>query len=148
MEMGCPAAVFFGCADAREFFSASDPLPYFQVREGFCVEVARQSKECASVTSVVLQNYQRTVIERCGVVRQRVNYTVERRMDRSARLSEQIHPQMNGSTLFQRTCIRAEQRRGVQQTRFVVASYADGHLCFIHQRGNFPGQYRSFGFVR
>ena len=116
MEMRRPAAVFMGCADARKCFSSRDALADFQPRSGILWRDARTDvKNGPASPAFMLENYQRAVVERRGVVGERVNCAVEWRVDRGAGRGEKIHAEMNGAALREaglglRLPVRSEER--------------------------------------
>jgi hypothetical protein len=88
--------------------------------------MAVESEELEAGCRGVVKDNDGTVVERRGIIGERVDGGVERGGDGSARFDEQIEAEMNGAALGERVSGVAELRRGVKRARFIVTPDADG----------------------
>src|SRR5260370_27127113 len=84
--------------------------------------MAKDREEFLSLSDLVPQNHQRSVVQRSRVIRKDVDNAVQRRAKRRAGLHKQIYPEMNCAALVCGIAARAEQRRSVNQPRLVIPS--------------------------
>src|SRR5579859_3006462 len=136
MEMRRPAAVFRRRSDFREFLPAGDLLTDAKLCQSLRGEMPVKSEELRCLATVVrervLQNHDRTVVERRGIVRHGMHNALEWSANRAARSDLKIDSQMNGAAFVSGIFARAKQRRGIDRPRFVVASDADGSAGAFH----------------
>ena len=126
MKMRRPAAIFASVADVGEDFAARDVLADFQRRECRGGEMAVESEEFDAGSRSVVKDDDGAVIERRGIVGERVDGGVERGRNGSAGFDEEIEAEMNGAALSKWIAGVAEVRRGVERARLVVTPNADG----------------------
>lgn len=84
-----------------------------------------QREELLPVPRSVFEDHQRTVVERRRVVGERVNDSLDRRVDRRSRLDKQVEAQVDRAVLFKRA-VAAEYRRRINGPRLIVSSHAYG----------------------
>src|SRR5215472_18700838 len=100
MRVWRPAPVFLGRPHARKSLSSRNSLANFQFIERLRGQMSVEREKLLAVAGFVPQDHQRPVILRRSVIRKNVNYSVERRAQRRARLNKKIHTQMNRSALL------------------------------------------------
>ena len=142
-----PAAVFASVADMGEDSPTGNALAEFQRRERCGGEMAVESEEVHARCQGVMKDDDGAVIERRGVIRERVDGGVKRGGDGSARFDEQIETEMNGAALGKRIGGVTEVRRGVKRASLVVTTDADGGVRGAQKGLQLPGE-RGFGEVR
>ena len=125
MNMRRPAAIFPGVADVSKNLATGDVLANFQRRKRSGGEMAVKSEEVEAGGRGVAKYDDGAVIERRGIVCQRVDRGVERGGNGIAGCDEQIEAEMNGAALSEWIAGVAEHRRGVERTRFVVTADTD-----------------------
>ena len=118
--------------DAGELLSARDALAHLESVKSFSREMAVEREEFQAVTDCMAQNHERTVIEGRSIDRRGVNDAAKWRVDRCARRSEQIYPEMNGAALMGWVFAGSKKWRSVEQARFVVAADANEGFGALH----------------
>jgi len=126
MKMRRPAAVFASVADMSEDFAAGNALAHFERRERCGGEMAVESEEVDTRCRGVMKDDDGAVIEKRGVIRERLDGGVKRGGDGSAGFDEEIEAEMNGAALGKRIGGVAEVRGGVKRASLVVTADADG----------------------
>jgi hypothetical protein len=125
MKMRRPAAVFASVADMSEDFAAGDALAHFERRERCGGEMAVKGEEVDTRRRGVMKDDDGAVIEKRGVIRERVDGGVKRGVDGSARVDEEIEAEMNGAALGKRIGGVPEASGGVKRASLVVTADAD-----------------------
>ena len=125
MKMRRPAAVFASVADMSEDLAAGDALAHFERRERCGGEMAVKGEEVDTRRRGVMKDDDGAVIEKRGVIRERVDDGVKRGGDGSSRVDEEIEAKMNGAALGKRIGGVPEARGGVKRASLVVTAYAD-----------------------
>ena len=77
MNVWHPPAVFIRHAHSRKFFSTPNALPWFQRSNSFLRQMAVQREESLTVTRVVLQNDERSVVLRRRIVGHDVDHAIQ-----------------------------------------------------------------------
>jgi len=90
-----------------------------------------EREEFFTVASFVLKNHERPVVQRSRIIRRDVNDTVERRSQRRPRLDEKVDSKMDGAPLGCGIAACAEERRGVERSRLIVTSHAEGRPSML-----------------
>src|SRR5215467_1355277 len=103
-----------------------------------------QREKLIAVARLMPQDHDRTVVLRHSIVRQNVNYPVQRRMQRCTRLDEKIDAQMNRSAFLYGVLHAAERGRTVERPRFVVSPNSYSHGGALHFAKYFFREGRSF----
>ena len=83
-----PAAVFIFRAHSRKFLSAPNALARFQMNERILGKMPVECEKVLTITRFMLQNDQRSVILRCGIIGNNVDYAIQRRAQPRPRLDE------------------------------------------------------------
>ena len=122
MHVRRPAAVLRRRTDARKVLSARNALANSKTAESVLCQMTVEREEFLSLSDLVPQNHQRSVVQRSRVIRKDVDNAVQRRAKRRAGLHKQIYPEMNCAALVRGIAARAEQRRSVNQPRLVIPS--------------------------
>ena len=90
----------------------------------------------------MLQNDDRTVILRAGIIGEREDGPVQRSIDRRARLGEQVDAEMNGAEFVGGTAAGGKGGRGVKIARLVILPDGNFDSRLSHDFGNARCQQR------
>src|SRR5260370_41937275 len=108
MTVSQPPAVFIRRAQLRKFFATPDAVPRLQPGKRLSRQMSIQSEKFFATGRFMLQDDQRSVVQRCNIIRGEVNDAVQRRAQPSPRLDEKIHAQMHGAPFIRGIPVRSE----------------------------------------
>src|SRR5262245_24657802 len=137
-----PSAVFDGRTEAGDLFAFRYGAAYAQTFQRLRDKVAVGRAARAAPRRPVSQDDHVAVIERRGVVCERIYLAFDRREDRRARFGKKIDAQMNRASLAGQSAAGLEQRRGVKQPGLVIPPDANPDACLGHRAEDAFGQFR------
>src|SRR5262245_4568032 len=137
-----PSAVFTGRAEAGDLFAFRYGAAHAQPFERLRAQVAIEREEGLAACRPVFQDNHVAIIERRGVVCERVQLAFNRREDRRARFCKKIDAQVNRASLAAQFAAGREERRGIKHPRLVVSPDADPDARLGHCAEDAFGQSR------
>src|SRR5262245_22041780 len=137
-----PATVGVAVADGSQALPCGNRLTDAQAGQRLQAQVPVEGEESLPVARLVLQEDDRAVILGSAIVGGRVDDTGKRSVHRSAGRSEQVQSKVNGSAFVEKVRTDREMRRGVEESRLIVTSDADGDPGIAHRLGQTRRQQR------
>ena len=131
MEMRRPAAIFASVADVRKDFATGNALTNFQRRKRRSGEMAIESEEFDARCRRVVKDDDGAVIERRGIIGDRVDGRVKRGSNGRAGSNDKVDAEMHCAALVSWIVATGKLRCGVQGTGFIVSANRDRPLSFV-----------------